>query len=152
MKARTVVSILILLLVIMIVAGSCATDKLTTKQSEILYGTWINEDYNGMHEYSAKLIFEPDSTLYMYYDMSNPKPSFEGRFVITQKWTDSEGYSWYKVEGYFGFHYEGKKANEYWLIRIAKSGTNMEWSYTKDDYPNEINLNRGHYRVLYRQE
>lgn len=46
MKTRTFISVVILIMAVLIIVGSCATEKLATKKSEILYGTWVNKDYN----------------------------------------------------------------------------------------------------------
>ncbi len=50
MKTKTLVSILILVLAVLIIAGSCATGKkaYVAKEDEELFGTWINPDYGGL--------------------------------------------------------------------------------------------------------
>ena len=52
MKTRMLVSIVILVLTVMFIAGSCATEKkaYVATEDEEIYGTWVNPDYN----YTAK--------------------------------------------------------------------------------------------------
>ena len=97
MKTRTYVSILILVLAVLIIAGSCATGKkaYTAKEDEELYGTWINPDYNeGKH--SAKFIFKPDGTFEGYAKTDSTHYYYFGEYIIADKWADSEGNLWYK--------------------------------------------------------
>ena len=46
MKTRTLISVLILIMAVLVIAASCATDKMAyiSKEYEI-YGTWVNPDY-----------------------------------------------------------------------------------------------------------
>ena len=46
MKTRRLVSILILVMAVLFIAGSCATGKKAEKGVNELYGTWENEEYN----------------------------------------------------------------------------------------------------------
>ena len=59
MKTTKLISILILALTVMIIAGSCATSKKTyvAQEDEELYGIWINPDYNEPLNKSGKSVF-----------------------------------------------------------------------------------------------
>ena len=96
MKTRTVVSILILVFTVLIVAGSCATEKKMVKKSEELLGTWINEEYADDWGYTT-LIYKSDGVYEQYTDASLKERHQHGTYTITDKWTDSEGNIWYKA-------------------------------------------------------
>ena len=65
MKTKTFVSILILVLAVMIVAGSCATKKevvaekdfYVPKFDEEIHGTWINEEYDSTSYKGKKRLY-----------------------------------------------------------------------------------------------
>ncbi len=148
MKTRTLVSILILILSVLIIAGSCATEKKMVKKSEELYGTWVNEDYADVRHYTT-LVFTSDGTYEFYTDASRKTLSMRGTHSITDKWTDSEGNFWYKAT------YEIKIATQpvsgFLLIKISNSGTTYEDNYDYRKYPTEIDPIYGTYSIYYRQ-
>jgi hypothetical protein len=76
MKSRTFISILILVFVVMIIAGSCATGKKAsvTKEDEVLFGTWINPDYDTTWGY-GKIIIKPDGAYDEYKRSSSDSPT-----------------------------------------------------------------------------
>jgi hypothetical protein len=57
-QARTLISILILVLTVKVIAGSCASKPYRAKSDEVLYGTWSNEEYNT----GGKYVYNPDGT------------------------------------------------------------------------------------------
>ena len=62
MKTRTIVSILILVLAVLIISEGYATEKRITKRDyRFISGTWINEGYHSRYKY-AKLVMHPDGT------------------------------------------------------------------------------------------
>ena len=69
MKPRTFVSILILILAVFIIIGSCATKRKAVSDEdffEVWSGTWINTDYSGS-DLGQKTINHPDGTSEWYY-------------------------------------------------------------------------------------
>ena len=58
MKTRTLI-LIVLIIVVLIIFRSCATEKkaYVTKDSEELYGTWVNPEYNEPLNRSGKSIF-----------------------------------------------------------------------------------------------
>jgi ABC-type antimicrobial peptide transport system permease subunit len=97
MKTRTFVSILILVLAVLIIAGSCVTGKKAykAKDKEELYGTWVNPDYDEVW-IMAKWVLKPDGT-FDAYSKSNSDRVFEmGTFSIVAKWSDSNGNIYYR--------------------------------------------------------
>ncbi len=62
MKTRTL-AIVFLIMVVLLIAGSCVTDKMKyiSKDYEI-YGTWVNPDYKNFTQ-PGKLVFYPNFNL-----------------------------------------------------------------------------------------
>ena len=69
MKTRTRTLILVfLIMAVLIIAGSCATDKMASKTSEEeLVGTWINTEYKDNKLFYAKIIIQSDLHVREYY-------------------------------------------------------------------------------------
>ncbi len=63
MKTRTFISV-VLIMAVLIVVGSCATDKMAyiSKEYEI-YGTWINPDFNNIGQPHGKIVFYPNGKI-----------------------------------------------------------------------------------------
>ncbi len=149
MKTRTLVSIFILVLAVLVIIGSCATDQIKhiSKDYEI-YGTWVNPDYNELFS-EAKLAFSPDGNLRFYgKDISTDYEKAE--FIITNKWFDSKGNVWYTYRYKLLF----QSIWVYVLVKISDSGKTLEFAEAGSDYPTEINPENTTYRyqILYRQE
>ena len=146
MKTITFVVILILVLSLMIVVGSCATDKMAyiSKEYEI-YGTWVNPDYN-KETLLGKVVFHPNGIMEGYGAATGPAASDEAEFVITNKWTDSKGNIWYTIIFKWYVQYE------YGLLKITNSGKTLEFAYG-NEYPKEIDSSDIHsvYLILCRQ-
>ncbi len=63
MKSRTSISVLILIMAVLIIFGSCATGKKAVKAPiESVYGNWANLDYNTEIKY-AKCKIRPDGII-----------------------------------------------------------------------------------------
>ena len=152
MKVRTHVLILILISVVLIISEGYANDKITKRDYRFISGIWANEDYNEIHHWRAEIIIEPDGTYTEYTKTSNLKPNKPGKIVLTEKWTDSEGNSWYKYEDYAGAYFEGKKVSHYAVMKINKSRTIREMWMFNTDYPTELIPDGPNYNIHYRQE
>ena len=146
MKTRTFVSILIFVLAVLIVVGSCATGKKAVKAPiESLYGTWENPDYNTSDK-NAKAIIRPDGTSVECSHTELPMHSCEeGTFTIIESWMDSDGNKYYKVDLVRGIN------TWYELWRINETDSVFEWVWSQIEYPSEIDPNHPNYRILYRQ-
>ena len=149
MKARTYVSIMILVLAVLIVVGSCATDKMAyiSKDYEI-YGTWVNPDAKPIVQ-KAKIVIHPNGKMELYPTITSA--SFgHNEFVITNKWADSEGNIWYSIIFKVG------TALDWWymLNKMSNSGKTLEWSFSPADYPEVVDPKDSHYTywIFYRQE
>jgi hypothetical protein len=112
------VSILIFILTILIIAGSCATDqmKYISKDYEI-YGTWINSDYNDSGK-RGKVVYYPNGEYELYFADTDATVTNRGEFVISNKWIDSKGNIYYTIIS----KVIGELLNHYELFKISNSG------------------------------
>ena len=146
MKTRTLVSILILVLAVLIIAGSCTTGKKAVKAPiESIYGAWANPDYNTSRP-PAKQIFRPDGTFidYTHTDITIYHGPYE--YTIQESWIDSDGNKYYKVDIIvlgMDIWYE--------LWRINKADTVLERVRSNIEYPSEIDPNHLNYYIYNRQ-
>ena len=153
MKARTsLVSIFILVSSLLIVAGSCATQKQAyiPKPNEELYGTWVNTDYDGVYDESPqKFIHYNWGYTESFGRVTAQHPNFQRVFYIMDKWTDSEGIIWYKVT----WQLRGSPTMRFYLVKINKSEGSWEEVWTYKDFPSESDLTPEHveYGIWYRQ-
>jgi hypothetical protein len=148
MKTRSLVSILILVLALLIVVGSCATGKkaYVAKEDEELFGTWINPDYDASWIH-AKIVVKPDGTWSEYKMSYDDKPLLKGEYTINDKWTDSDGYNFYKI--ILTAHY----MPYYILSKIDKTGNVYEDLWSTVEMPSEFDPDNKLYiyRIYYRQ-
>ncbi len=148
MKTKSLVSILILVLAVLIIAGSCATEKKMIKESDELYGTWVNEDYKRKNN-DSKIIYKSEGIIERYIEVPEEYLQAQGTFFIKNKWEDTEGNIWYNAQ--CNWEWGKQKFNEFYLIRLSKSGTIYEEIYHSRKYPTEIDSNDLTYRIYYRQ-
>ena len=148
MKTRMFVSILILVLAVLIIAGSCATKKKavsTEDAMKIRSGKWVNETFPD----EQLLVHYPDGRFEMYDTPQQLRMGFSGTSNIYESWRDSEGVLWYKARWQDSI---GQKA--YVLGKISNSDNTLEFLYTINNVEIEEWLrNRGYdYIIRYRQE
>ena len=145
MKTKTLI-LVVLIMVVLIIAGSCATGKKVVKAPiESVYGTWENPDYNAVDSY-AKAILRPDGTLVLFTHTELPIHACdEGTFTIIESWMDSDGNKYYKVDLVIGI------MDWYELWRINETDTVFEYIYSNIDYPIEMDPENAAYKILYRQ-
>ena len=146
MRARTsFISIFILVLVVLIIIGSCATEKKAVKAPiEPLYGTWTNPDYNTVTKI-AKLIFKPDGTFIEYNHTDITMYLGPYKYTIAESWMDSDGNKYYKVDIALGIR------SWYELWRINETDTVLEFVRSNIECPTEIDLTDATYVIYYRQ-
>jgi hypothetical protein len=151
MKTRTFVSFLILVSAVLIIAGSCATQKqaFVPKTNEELYGTWVNTDYDGV-DHDQKFINYNWGYTEIFGLVTDQNVGLHGAFHIMDKWTDSEGIIWYKVT----WQFRGTPNMRFYLVKIDESKGSWEnvWSYKV--FPSESDLTPEHvqYGIWYRHE
>ncbi len=128
-------SLLALILCLILVAFAADTfagewDKYkpyVAKGTEEIYATWvIVEVKSGPHP--KKRIYKPIGIV-EYLFSANPEA---GRYLILNKWADSEGDIWYKKHSVDRYH------EYYSLIKISNSGNTLEIVRTMNDYPTKI--------------
>jgi hypothetical protein len=148
MKTRMLVSILILVLVVLVITGSCTTGKKAVKAPiESVYGIWVNLDYNTVTYENARHNIRPDGIIEIapHSEIEYQKYT-EVTFTIVDRWMDSDGSKYYKVDivqGTVDWH-------ELW--RINETDSVYELVRSNIDYPSEIDPNHFNYRIYYRQE
>lgn len=125
MKTRMFVSILILVLAVLILAGGCATRKKAVsieEASEIRSRIWVDE-----HNRVEKLAVQfPDGRYEEYYDLQQERLLDTGISNIYESWRDSEGVLWYRA------HYQDSVGREgYMLVKISNSDNTFEWIQTE---------------------
>ena len=149
MKTRMFVSILILVLAVLIIAGNEASAEEIDIYKK-LSGTWINEDYNRISShFMGKYVIKRDGTYDGYADTSyTSRTSFGEIISIDEKWIDSEGNIWYKsTTKSLVFHDQN-----YELGKIHSSGNVWELTTLSYEHPNELDPSYARYRIYYRQE
>ena len=167
MKNRTFVSILILGLAVLIIAGSCATKKSMVKDSEELYGTWINEEYKSPSTPPFKIhVINPDGTMGFFRTETSVWekdvevlengwiPCDHYTYTIENKWVDSDGNVMYKVEA-IGSGYEKNPVRILLLMKISDSNNVLEYMVNRVDYDETIDYSETNSyirRIYYRKE
>jgi hypothetical protein len=156
MKTRTFVSILILVLAVLIIAGGCATGKKAQMPEEELFkklsGTWVNEEYNqisgviGMG-WPVKLVVYSDGT-YEWFGEASDRIGYGEYEAIVDTWTDSRGNLFYKAT--FNVHLSTSVFYQFGMIN--SSGTEWESVASGVNFPAEIGPKYGLHAFYYRQE
>jgi hypothetical protein len=148
MKTRMLVSILILVLAVLIIAGSCATRKkaISIEDAAIIRsGKWVNESY-----IEEMTIFYLDGRFELYYTPQGEKLFESGTSDIYESWRDSEGILWYRA------HYQNNVGQEgYILGKVSNSDNTLEFIFTTNDLIIEewkIGKVGYNYVIYYRQE
>ena len=98
MKTRTFVSIVILVLAVLVIIGSCATKRKAIAEEDFFKtwsGTWINTELKGATGFEQKIITYPDGTWKNYTLAIDTSTQCEGVNTFTAMETDSEGNIWY---------------------------------------------------------
>ena len=147
------VSILLLVLAVMVIAGGCATRKKVISEEDFFVafsGTWVNTDYVGDYGTPQKMIRFPDGTWEGYLKLTKAYYACYGKHTITDMWTDSKGNIWYRARWECLAH--KNEGNEYG--KINDSGNTLEYLSVKGDRiiedwdPESFHYN---YRIYYRQ-
>ena len=128
MKTRTLAIILILVLAVMIIAGSCATRNKAISIEDALKirsGKWVNE----LDSTTQMIVHYPDERYEAYYTPKQERMHYSGKSDIYESWRDSEGVLWYRA------HYQNSVGKEgYVLGKISNSDNTLEFiqSTSKD--------------------
>jgi hypothetical protein len=119
--------------------------------AEPIYGTWLNENYEGQSSESAqKTIYYKWGYGEIFKKISDADITGKFTFILVEKWTDSDGSTWYKE-----FDLMSYGMRFYCLTKISKDGKTLETisSIGVTEFPTESDLNpdRASYRILYRR-
>ena len=162
MKTRTLISVLFLISIFVMTAPVSFEGG---SKKEELYGTWINEEYKDTTPPFEIEVYNPDGTYESFRTEVAPWEKdveiLEGGWIrdafrtykIEDKWIDSEGNVWYKVEAITG-GYEKRPYKVCLLMKISDSNRILEYMYGKGEYYEEIDPSKVPYtyRIYYRLE
>ena len=127
----------ILALILGIVFFAFATEVIAgewgyfAKDQEELYGTWVNMKYGSC--IPQKIIYKPVGTFNCFRDANSKVPDDGGRYLVTGKWSDSEGNIFYKSNWVGDW---GEEA--YQITKISSSGNTLEFMLGYDEPPKNI--------------
>jgi hypothetical protein len=158
MKIRTLICILILVLSVLIIAGSCATGKkaYVAQENEELYGTWVNPEYDDTTAGQPGRVVIKNGTYEIFALTDISRWLIRGEYTITDKWADSEGNVWYNYMVTKLWYQTGATRTDplYGLAKISNSGKTLERAYSGIDYPQELNPEALEftYQIHYSQE
>ena len=153
-KTRVWKGVLILLAALLILSG--APKPYVPTEDEEIYGTGINKSYRaGMGVsywgwYPQKMVFKPDGLIEMYPG-ANDIAYFTGKYVIMDKWKDSEGNACYKIITTWGDKIYGQ-TTLYELHRISRTEPTWEYITSLDDFAIEMDVEHREYHIYNRPE
>jgi len=137
MKTRVFVSILVLVLAVLIIIGSCAITKkaISTEDFyEVFSRTWVNTEYSGFEPRFQKRIHYPDRDWEVYSEITSARPFYVFKGTIIDQWIDSKGAIWYET------HWEvigSWKAKAYEMGKISNFGNTLELLLSYGEKPIE---------------
>ena len=164
MEARSsLVPIFILVLFILIVVGSCATNRMASTQQkptiEDLIGTWVNEEMAW-----DKIDIKNDGTWLWYRYLTTENPVAD-TLILTDSWIGKDGIKYFKIHS---IEWRGEVGEHAFIfMRLNELGSVIDWNVyhapilegkdydAPDKYPTEINLQPSTgiiYKIYYRQE
>jgi hypothetical protein len=153
MKTRTLALILILILAVLIIAGSCATTSNPDKMVlERFCGTWANQGYETTPDEpmkpQAKYIINQDGTFVWYQYLVQTGPTGVGTYTVEKRWKDAVGNNLYHVKVYEVI----AEVTQYELWKIDKYASVWERNMSSIDYPDAIDPTdkQSYYRIYYR--
>ena len=155
MKIRTLISILILVLAVLVVIGSCATGKKTYISEKNLYkevtGTWNNDEYEPPEvEKWPQVTVHSDGSFEFYkeHPVLTTTAQRPGQFIsIKEAWTASKGNIWYQAKAY-----DIANDNTFYEIgKISDAGKVWESVFSNFEYPDKLDSKSLNYRIRFRQ-
>jgi len=157
-------SILTLILVVLVIAGSCATGKRIISNERAIRqfeGVYVNNEYSGYVEYyPQKRAIHPDGRMEVYLKANNKSAHFKTEYTIDESWSDSAGavYSTVTVEWTPG----GNTTLELWKLDKRNDTLEVNFNFyslyedVSREYPTRIdpdldNFPNAAYNIWYRQ-
>jgi hypothetical protein len=139
-----------------LLAVTCTTSRAAVKPDNSLYETWVNKEYEGRADLSAKIVDHPASSKALLYDhLSDSEPSYESTYTITEAWTDADGNQWCKsrwTSRDYPVTPQGPVYTGFSLCRTNASGSVYEEVWAQAGYPEELSPIGGTYGIWHRQE
>ena len=138
-----IILVLIFIFAIFLTVGSYAIEQEKNAKGEVLFGTWVNTDYNLKGQF-AKNIINSDGTIKRFNTETDTEPICHGMYAVKDSWHDRRGNTWikfdYNTTGGMTFHV---------LSKYSNSGTVWEWVDSEIDYPTEMSPIAGNYSIYY---
>ena len=155
-RKSSFLSILILITIVMIIAGSCATGKKIISTDDAMKqfeGVYLNTDYEGYIDlYPQKRIIFSNGKMESYNKANRGSPSFKCEYMIEESWSDSTGniYSTVYVK------WTPASITSFELWKLDKTGNTLEINSNyfylgedvSDEYPTKIDPNSETYPKL----
>jgi len=137
-----------------LLAVTCATSPAAAKPDDSFYGTWVNKEYEGRADLSAKLVNYPGGKTLNYTHLADSEPSEEAKYTFTEAWTDADGNHWYKARWTSSYPSTPQKTEfkGFSLIRTNTSGSVYEEVWSLAGYPKEMSSIGGTYGKWSRKE
>ncbi len=159
LNIRKILTIAVLLLsTIFYLAANCDPDSVLDPEPvpatpEPIVGTWINSANNNLpFPKTGKIVVTEEtngSMIFSYYRYVNDFdtiPVETGILTATDKWTDTQNNTWYKVE------YAPGDMTAYIILKVISDGRILEMQVGMDSYPSDINpIDDSNYAIYYRQ-
>jgi hypothetical protein len=148
MKTRLVLLIAAASLVLVLFGVVMVVRK--PKTDDLLYGTFMNRSISP-EIFPQKAVRFPGG-FKNYALVSDTIPNEQGSEKIVERWTDSGGNSWYKVQATMSNGYKFLA-----LFEVSKSGLQLELvskqvlDFTSKSFPTVIDPKDAMYRVWYRE-
>ena len=150
MKTRkfAVACILMLFVASAVLAGDLKKEISVDEAMKYYCITWVNPDYNDKPNFPAKITNNRDGTIKWYFNETSesPTPSSSGTtFKIEKSWIDKDGNIWLHMIYDWVIHIK------YTVAKISDNGNTLEWDYSFDSYPTELNPLSGAYFIWYKE-
>lgn len=133
MRSQQSALILVVLAMCLLFSAGCGDDA--AADEEVLFGTWINEQYAE----GGKIIWSEDGTWRAFLRSTGDEPSAGGAYTIEEKWTDDAGFTYYQLlAGWSSPPFDDPTPIEaYFTVRIDATGETMATNFLWDDFPSE---------------
>jgi len=129
MKTRTLVLILIHVIAIMVIVGSCATRKIAIIDKDLsnaYTGTWISSE--ATYE-AVKIVYFSDGSWNRYLSIDTDHVHCEVKNTIINKWKEPSGNIFFESKWECVSH----NKSGYNLVKISDSGNTLEMLLTLRD-------------------
>ncbi len=150
MKNRTLISVLILIMAVLIIAGSCATGKKIISVDDAMKqfeGVYVNTEYSGQDVYHPqKFVITSDGRIEHWISATSEYSPFKGEYTVAKSWTDSKGNMYCTVD----INYYGMGSHQE-LWKLDTSGKTFEKNSKRGhggEYPTKIDTNVDPYGLL----